>query len=145
MFEARSAKDYAWFDVAYFLNFRVLNSGELMVRVRFAGFDREEDEWVSADRAIRERSIPLVPTECDTVNAGDQVLCYRVNEYHALYVDAHIMGIERELHDESCCTCVFKVRYDYDNVEEKVGCNNLCRRPSKGSKASSFSSVVIFI
>ncbi|XP_073318202.1 protein SAWADEE HOMEODOMAIN HOMOLOG 1-like isoform X2 [Primulina huaijiensis] len=116
-----------------------------MVRVRFAGFDREEDEWVSADRAIRERSIPLVPTECDTVNAGDQVLCYRVNEYHALYVDAHIMGIERELHDESCCTCVFKVRYDYDNVEEKVGCNNLCRRPSKGSKASSFSSVVIFI
>ncbi|XP_073037810.1 protein SAWADEE HOMEODOMAIN HOMOLOG 1-like [Primulina eburnea] len=143
MFEARSAKDYAWFDVAYFLNFRVLNSGELMVRVRFAGFDREEDEWVSADRAIRERSIPLVPTECDSVNVGDQVLCYRVNEYHALYVDAHVTGIEKRSHDESCCTCVFNVRYEYDNVEEKVGCNNLCRRPTQSSskeiKASGFS------
>lgn len=131
MYEARSAKDYAWFDVAYFLNFRVLNSGELMVRVRFAGFDRQEDEWVSADKSIRERSIPLDPTECNYVNVGDQVLCYRVNEYLALYVDALVTGIERRSHDESGCTCVFNVRYDYDNVEDKVGCNNLCRRPTQ--------------
>ncbi|KAK8618818.1 hypothetical protein V6N13_132797 [Hibiscus sabdariffa] len=43
-FEARSSKDYAWYDVETFLNYRVLYNGELEVRVRFSGFAKAEDE-----------------------------------------------------------------------------------------------------
>ncbi|KAG8380013.1 hypothetical protein BUALT_Bualt07G0149400 [Buddleja alternifolia] len=116
-FEARSAKDYAWFDVGSFLNYRVLSSGEVVVRVRFAGFGKDEDEWVSVKRAVRERSIPLEPEECDKVNVGDLVLCFREAENHALYGDAYIVEIERKLHDSNGCTCIFVVRYDFDNIE----------------------------
>lgn len=49
-----------------------------LVRVRFAGFGKEEDEWVSVTKAVRERSIPLEHSECDKVNVGDLVLCFRV-------------------------------------------------------------------
>ncbi|KAL3840859.1 hypothetical protein ACJIZ3_025450 [Penstemon smallii] len=131
IFEARSAKDYAWFDVGSFLNYRVLCSGELVVRVRFAGFGNEEDEWVSVRRAVRERSIPLEHSECDKVNVGDLVLCFREAEDDALYCDAHIMEIERKIHDSNACTCIFVVRYDHDNVEGKVPVNKLCRRPTQ--------------
>lgn len=48
------------------------------VRVRFAGFRKEDDEWVNVERGVRERSIPLEPSECDRVNVGDLVLCFRV-------------------------------------------------------------------
>lgn len=35
-----------------------------------------------------------------------------------LYVDAHVVDIERKPHDSSgVCSCVFVVRYDSDNVE----------------------------
>ncbi|KAI3455481.1 hypothetical protein Pfo_012144 [Paulownia fortunei] len=137
IFEARSAKDYAWFDVASFLNYRVLSSGELVVRVRFAGFGKEEDEWVSVKRAVRERSIPLEHSECDSVNVGDLVLCFREAEDHALYCDAHVVEIERKSHNSNGCTCIFVVRYDHDNVEDKVPVDKLCCRPTKSvSKGS---------
>ncbi|TRO68170.1 hypothetical protein FKB34_17635, partial [Glycocaulis profundi] len=45
IFEALSAKDCAWYDVATFLTFRIMYSGELEVRVRFSGFSHDEDEW----------------------------------------------------------------------------------------------------
>lgn len=48
------------------------------VRVRYAGYDRDEDEWVNVKRAVRERSIPLEHSECDRVKVGDLVLCFRV-------------------------------------------------------------------
>lgn len=48
------------------------------VRVRFAGFRNVEDEWVNVKRGVRERSIPLEPSECQRVKVGDLVLCYRV-------------------------------------------------------------------
>ncbi|PIN02642.1 hypothetical protein CDL12_24844 [Handroanthus impetiginosus] len=131
IFEARSAKDYAWFDVASFLTYRVLSSGELVVRVRFAGFNKEEDEWVSVKRAVRERSIPLEHSECDRVNVGDLVLCYREAEDDALYCDAHVLEIERKSHDSNDCTCIFVVRYDHDSFEEKVRLNKLCCRPTQ--------------
>ncbi|XP_022723504.1 protein SAWADEE HOMEODOMAIN HOMOLOG 1 isoform X2 [Durio zibethinus] len=76
-FEARSSKDFAWYDVESFLNYRVLSTGELEVRVRFTGFDKREDEWVNVDNAVRERSVPLEPSECHMVKIGDLVLCYQ--------------------------------------------------------------------
>lgn len=133
VFEARSAKDSAWFDVASFLSYRFLHSGEMVVRVRFSGFSKEEDEWVSLNRAVRERSIPLEHSECGRVNVGDLVLCFRENEDHALYCDAHVMEIERKAHDSSRCTCIFAVCFDHDNVECKVTAEKLCYRPTKSA------------
>ncbi|KAK1360198.1 SAWADEE domain-containing protein [Heracleum sosnowskyi] len=129
-YEALSAKDGAWFDVASFLNYRVLYSGEIEVRVRFSGFNHDEDEWVNMRRAVRERSIPLEPSECDKIKVGDPVLCYRANADHALYSDAHILEIERNIHDAEACSCMFLVRFDYDNTEAKVDLTQVCCRPT---------------
>ncbi|XP_039025915.1 protein SAWADEE HOMEODOMAIN HOMOLOG 1-like [Hibiscus syriacus] len=128
-FEARSSKDYAWYDVETFLNYRVLYNGELEVRVRFSGFDKAEDEWVNVETAVRERSIPLEPSECDLVKIGDLVLCYLDREYYQLYCDAHVMDVRRQTHDAKSCTCVFVVCYDHDYSEENVSLERLCRRP----------------
>lgn len=49
------------------------------VRVRFAGFGSEEDEWVNVEKGVRERSIPLEASECHRVKVGDLVLCFRVS------------------------------------------------------------------
>ncbi|XP_076920007.1 protein SAWADEE HOMEODOMAIN HOMOLOG 1-like [Bidens hawaiensis] len=130
IFEALSAKDCAWYDVAAFLTFRVMYTGELEVRVRFSGFGHDQDEWVNVRNAVRERSIPLVASECHTVKVGDHVLCYKANEDHALYSDAHVLRIERQLHDKEDCTCTFVVRFEYDNAEMEVKCSEVCCRPS---------------
>ncbi|XP_051135825.1 protein SAWADEE HOMEODOMAIN HOMOLOG 1-like [Andrographis paniculata] len=131
IFEARSAKDCAWFDVAAFLNYKVLCSGEVFVRVRFAGFGKEEDEWVSLKDAVRERSIPLEHSECERVNVGDLILCYKENEDHALYCDARVLDVERKPHNGNNCACMFLVRYDFTDIEEKVPIGKVCCRPSK--------------
>lgn len=130
MFEALSSKDCAWYDVAVFLNFRVMYTGELAIRVRFSGFSHDEDEWVNARNGIRERSIPLVASECHKVKVGDLCLCYRANEDHALYSDAHVVRIERQSHDNDNCTCTFVVRFEYDNAEGELQCSEICIRPS---------------
>ncbi|KAK1436864.1 hypothetical protein QVD17_02648 [Tagetes erecta] len=130
IFEALSAKDCAWYDVATFLNFRVMYSGELEVRVRFSGFSHDQDEWVNVRNGIRERSIPLEASECHKVKVGDLLLCYRANEDHALYSDAHVVRIERQLHHKENCTCTFVVRFEYDNAEVGVSCTEICCRPT---------------
>lgn len=48
------------------------------VRVRFSGFNHDEDEWINMRRAVRERSIPLEPSECHKIKVEELVLCYRV-------------------------------------------------------------------
>ncbi|KAJ9559678.1 hypothetical protein OSB04_004838 [Centaurea solstitialis] len=116
IFEALSSKDCAWYDVAAFLNFRVLLLWRAL-RVRFCGFSHDQDEWVNVRRGLRERSIPLEPSECHKVKVGDLLLCYRANEDHALYSDAHLLKVERQLHDKDNCTCIFLVRFEYDNAE----------------------------
>ncbi|KAM7480489.1 hypothetical protein LguiA_028702 [Lonicera macranthoides] len=128
VFEAISSKDMAWYDVAAFLNYRVVYSGELEARVRFAGFGYVEDEWVNVKRGIRKRSNPLEPSECHKVKAGDLVLCYRENDDHALYGDAQIVEVQANIHDADGCTCVFVVRYDYDNAEVNVPLSYICCR-----------------
>lgn len=128
-FEARSSKEGAWYDVATFLAHRILCSGEPEVRVRFQGFGAEEDEWVNVKKAVRERSIPLESSECKKVGVGDLVLCYRERSDHAMYYDAHVLEIQRKQHDIRGCRCLFFIKYDHDQIEEKVELKRLCRRP----------------
>ncbi|KAL3528699.1 hypothetical protein ACH5RR_008021 [Cinchona calisaya] len=129
-FEAKSSTDFAWYDVASFVNYRVTSSGELEVRVRYGGYDKDQDEWLNVKRAIRERSIPLDDSECERVKVGDHVLCFRENEDHAVHCDAHIVDIQRRSHDTKCCSCIFVVRYDQDFVEDQVHLDRLCCRPA---------------
>ncbi|KAG8380006.1 hypothetical protein BUALT_Bualt07G0148700 [Buddleja alternifolia] len=93
--------------------------------------------YVSVKRAVRERSIPLEPSECDKVNVGDLVLCFREAENQALYGDAYIVEIERKLHDSNGCTCVFVVRYDFDNIEGRVTLDKICCRPTQSASIPS--------
>ncbi|XP_021853411.1 protein SAWADEE HOMEODOMAIN HOMOLOG 1 isoform X1 [Spinacia oleracea] len=167
-FEAKSSRDNAWYDVATFLNYRVLSTGDLLnnnklekarkymirlcfhgalawaslfhkgiclideeVRVRFAGFGISHDEWANVQNRVRERSIPLEPSECHKIKVGDLVLCYQERPDYAVYVDAHVMEIQRMLHDIKGCRCIFVVRFDDDKIEEKIQLNKICCRPNK--------------
>ncbi|KAM7254649.1 hypothetical protein ACFE04_004029 [Oxalis oulophora] len=129
-FEAKSSKDYAWYDVASFRSYRVLCSGELEVKVRYAGFRNTDDEWVNVRNGVRRRSIPLEPTECNKVKVGDHVLCFQERMDHAVYCDARVLEIQKRLHDIRGCRCIFLVRYDHDLSEEKVELTRICCRPS---------------
>ena len=134
-FEARSTKDIAWHDVSMFLNYRVLSTGELEVRVRYAGFGKEQDEWMNVKLGVRERSIPLEPSECHKVKDGDLVLCFLEKEDYALYCDARIVKIQRNIHDPTDCTCTFIVRFVHDNTEEGVSFDRICCRPTQEESA----------
>lgn len=129
-FEAKSTRDGAWYDVSMFLTHRVLSTGEPEVRVRFVGFGAEEDEWVNVKTGVRERSLPMESSECDKVKEGDIVLCFQDRKDQAIYFDARVVHIQRRLHDIRGCRCLFLVRYDHDNSEEKLPLRRLCRRPS---------------
>ncbi|XVF89155.1 hypothetical protein PTKIN_Ptkin19aG0107500 [Pterospermum kingtungense] len=126
-FEAKSSKDGAWYDVDMFLTHRVLSSGEAEVRVRFIGFGAEEDEWVNVKKAVRERSIPFEHSECHKVKVGDLVLCLQERRDQSIYYDAHVLDIERKMHDIRGCRCLFLIKYDHDSSEERVRVRRLCR------------------
>ncbi|KAK7282963.1 hypothetical protein RIF29_12117 [Crotalaria pallida] len=128
-FEARSSKDGAWYDVEMFLAHRFLSTGEAEVRVRFDGFGAEEDEWVNIKKSVRERSIPLENSECSKLKVGDLVLCFQERREQAIYYDAHIVDIQRRMHDIRGCRCLILIRYSHDNTEESVRLRRLCRRP----------------
>ncbi|KAI6679997.1 hypothetical protein NL676_033878 [Syzygium grande] len=106
-FEAKSSKDEAWYDVDKFLGHRFLGSGEAEVLVRFVGFGAEEDEWIN-------------------VKVGDLVLCFQERRDQAIYYDAHVVVIQRRMHDIRGCRCLFLIRYDHDNTEERVRLRRLC-------------------
>lgn len=126
-FEARSSKDGAWYDVDMFLAHRFLCTGEVEVHVRFIGFGAEEDEWVNVKKAVRQRSVPLEHSECHKVKVGDLVLCFQEKRDQAIYYDAHVLEIQRRLHDIRGCRCLFLLRYDHDDSEERVRLKRLCR------------------
>ncbi|XP_020676460.1 protein SAWADEE HOMEODOMAIN HOMOLOG 2 isoform X2 [Dendrobium catenatum] len=128
-FEARSSRDMAWYDVSTFLAHRILSSGEVEVRVRFDGFGPEEDEWINVRKGVRERSIPMESSECWKIKEGDIVLCFREKDEAANYFDAHVIQVERKMHDIRGCRCIYLVRYDHDQTEERVHLSRLCRRP----------------
>ncbi|KAJ7518732.1 hypothetical protein O6H91_20G005500 [Diphasiastrum complanatum] len=76
-FEAKSARDSAWYDVSMFLDHRISDAGEPEVKVRYTGFGPEEDEWVHIKTAVRQRSLPCEVLECVAVLPGDLILCFQ--------------------------------------------------------------------
>ncbi|KAK8956460.1 hypothetical protein KSP40_PGU006853 [Platanthera guangdongensis] len=127
-FEAKSAKDGAWYDVSAFCSHRMAEGGNSEVRIRFAGFG-EEDEWINVRKCVRQRSLPCEAAECVAVLPGDLVLCFQEGKEHALYFDAHVLDAQRRRHDVRGCRCRFLVRYDHDHSEEIVSLRKICRRP----------------
>ncbi|XP_060200648.1 protein SAWADEE HOMEODOMAIN HOMOLOG 2 isoform X1 [Lycium barbarum] len=128
-FEAKSARDGAWYDVASFLSHRSVETGDPEVMVRFAGFGEEEDEWVNVRKHVRQRSLPCESSECVAVVPGDLILCFQEGKEQALYFDAHVLDAQRRRHDVRGCRCRFLVRYDHDQSEEIVPLRKVCRRP----------------
>ncbi|KAL6655780.1 hypothetical protein ACP70R_006606 [Stipagrostis hirtigluma subsp. patula] len=128
-FEAKSARDGAWYDVAAFLSHRLFESGDPEVRVRFSGFGAEEDEWINVRQCVRQRSLPCEATECVAVLPGDLILCFQEGKEQALYFDARVLDAQRRRHDVRGCRCRFLVRYDHDLSEEIVPLRKVCRRP----------------
>lgn len=128
-FEAKSARDGAWYDVAAFLSHRLFESGDPEVRVRFSGFGAEEDEWINVRKCVRQRSLPCETTECVAVLPGDLILCFQEGKEQALYFDARVLDAQRRRHDVRGCRCRFLVRYDHDSSEEIVPLRKVCRRP----------------
>lgn len=128
-FEAKSARDGAWYDVSAFLAQRNFDTADPEVQVRFAGFGAEEDEWVNIKRHVRQRSLPCEASECVAVLPGDLILCFQEGKDQALYFDAHVLDAQRRRHDVRGCRCRFLVRYDHDQSEEIVPLRKVCRRP----------------
>lgn len=128
-FEAKSARDGAWYDVQAFLSHRYLETGNPEVLVRFAGFGPEEDEWINVRKHVRQRSLPCESSECVAVLPGDLILCFQEGKEQALYFDAHVLDAQRRRHDIRGCRCRFLVRYDHDQSEEIVPLRKICRRP----------------
>ncbi|KAH6556276.1 hypothetical protein KP509_1Z192200 [Ceratopteris richardii] len=128
-FEAKSSRDKAWYDVESFSGHRMGESGDPEVRVRFAGFGPEEDEWVNVRTGVRQRSLPCEAAECVAVLPGDLILCFQEGSEQALYFDARIKEVERRRHDVRGCRCRFLVEYDHDRVVEIVPLRKVCRRP----------------
>ncbi|KAI3918441.1 hypothetical protein MKX01_041761 [Papaver californicum] len=128
-FEARSSRDGAWYDVAAFISHKMFETGDPEVRVRFAGFGAEEDEWINVRKHVRQRSLPCEASECVAVLAGDLILCFQEGKDQALYYDAHVLDAQRRRHDVRGCRCRFLVRYDHDQAEEIVQLRKVCRRP----------------
>ncbi|KAI5075348.1 hypothetical protein GOP47_0009424 [Adiantum capillus-veneris] len=130
-FEAKSSRDKAWYDVESFSGHRMVESSDPLqeVRVRFAGFGPEEDEWVNVRTGVRQRSLPCEAAECVAVLPGDLILCFQEGSEQALYFDARIKEVERRRHDVRGCRCRFLVEYDHDKVVEIVPLRKVCRRP----------------
>ncbi|XP_047336692.1 uncharacterized protein LOC124940241 isoform X2 [Impatiens glandulifera] len=128
-FEAKSARDGAWYDVAMFISHRSVETGDPDVLIRFSGFGVEEDEWVNVRKHVRQRSLPCESSECVSVLPGDLILCFQEGKEQALYYDAHVLDSQRRRHDVRGCRCRFLVRYDHDLSEEIVPLRKVCRRP----------------
>ncbi|XP_027127072.2 uncharacterized protein [Coffea arabica] len=129
-FEAKSARDGAWYDVATFISHRSVETSDPEVLVRFAGFGPEEDEWVNVRKHVRQRSLPCESSECVAVLPGDLILCFQEGKEQALYFDAHVLDAQRRRHDVRGCRCRFLVRYDHDQTEQEiVPLRKVCRRP----------------
>ncbi|KAL0297255.1 UNVERIFIED_CONTAM: protein SAWADEE HOMEODOMAIN2 [Sesamum radiatum] len=118
------------YDVDTFLSHRFLRSGDIEVYVRYVGFGAEEDEWVNVRNDVRERSVAFEHSECQKVKAGDLVVCFQERHDLARYYDAHVIDIQRRLHDIRGCRCLFLIRYDHDNTQERVPLRRLCCRPT---------------
>lgn len=127
-FEAKSSKDGAWYDVRTFLEHRMLESGP-EVRVRFAGYGVEDDEWVNVRRAVRQRSLACESSDCFSIFPGDVVCCFLEGTKQALFYDAYVLDVERRKHDIRGCRCRFLVQYEHDGSMGILSLKKVCRRP----------------
>ncbi|XP_070012578.1 protein SAWADEE HOMEODOMAIN HOMOLOG 1-like isoform X1 [Nicotiana sylvestris] len=118
------------YDVDSFISHRFLNSGEPEALVRFVSLGSEEDEWVNIRKAVRERSVTLENSECNKLKVGDLVLCFQEGKNQSKYLEAHVIEIQKRLHDIRGCRCLFVIRYGRDDTEETVRLRRLCVRPS---------------
>ncbi|XP_039841648.1 protein SAWADEE HOMEODOMAIN HOMOLOG 2-like [Panicum virgatum] len=128
-FEAKSARDGAWYDVAAFLLQRGFETGHPEVKVRFSGLGGEADEWVNVHECIRQCSLPYEARQCAIVVPGDHILCFQERQKQALYFDTRVVDLQRRNHDSRGCHCRFLVRYDHDHCEEIVPLRKMCRQP----------------
>ncbi|KMZ60332.1 hypothetical protein ZOSMA_5G01990 [Zostera marina] len=128
-FEAKSANDGGWYDVARFLSHRFNDHCQFECLIRYENFGTDEDEWVIVKEAVRRRSVPIDSDECYRVAVGDHVICFHEMESNACYFDAHVMEIQRKRHDIRGCRCRFLIRYDHDSVQETVSLERICCRP----------------
>ncbi|XP_057454406.1 protein SAWADEE HOMEODOMAIN HOMOLOG 1-like [Lotus japonicus] len=130
-FEAKSKKDLAWHDVGTWVNFKYSGTRELEVLVRYAGYDKVDEEWVNVKNEMRERSIPLEPSQCHKVKDGDLAVCLQERDHYALYFDARVVRIQRRQHDATDCKCIFTVRFLHDNSEEEIDWKKVYYRPTQ--------------
>ncbi|CAI0441001.1 unnamed protein product [Linum tenue] len=128
-FEAKSARDGAWWSFNNLLSHLILLGEFQEVLVRFSGFGPDEDEWLNVRKSVRQRSLPCEASECVAVLPGDLILCFQEGKDQALYYDAHVLDAQRRRHDVRGCRCRFLVRYDHDQSEEIVPLRKVCRRP----------------
>ncbi|KMZ57519.1 Sequence-specific DNA binding transcription factor [Zostera marina] len=135
-FEAKSARDGAWYDVVKFLSHRKSDTDYPEALLRYDGYGSEEDEWVSIVQNLRLRSFPCEETECVLLLPGDPVLCFQVDKDHSLYFDAHIIDVQRRRHDFRGCRCRFLVQYDHDKSQEIIPLQKICRRPETNVRVS---------
>ncbi|KAJ0967963.1 hypothetical protein J5N97_024880 [Dioscorea zingiberensis] len=140
-FEAKSARDGAWYDIFAFISYRMYEAGDPEVLVRFVGLSEEEDEWINVLKCVRQRSLPCEPSECAVVLPGDLVLCFQEGKEQALYFDAHVLDAQRRRHDSRGCRCRFLVRYDHDQSEEIVPLRKVCRRPETDYRLKIFHTI----
>ncbi|VAI52236.1 protein SAWADEE HOMEODOMAIN HOMOLOG 2 [Triticum aestivum] len=122
-FEALSARNGAWYDVAAFLNYRFSETRDPEVLVRFCWLGPEEDEWIDVCKCVRLRSL-----QCVAVLPGDLILCFKEGKEQAVYFDARVLEVQRRRHDIRGCRCRFLVCYDHDHSVETVPLSKLCRR-----------------
>ncbi|VAI63974.1 unnamed protein product [Triticum turgidum subsp. durum] len=123
-FEAKSARNGAWYDVAAFLSHRFTETRDPELLVRFTWLGPEEDEWVDVQKCVRLRSL-----QCVAVLPGDLILCFKEGKDQAQYFDAHVLQVQRRTHDVRGCRCRFLVCYDHDRSEEFVPLSKVCRQP----------------
>ncbi|KAF7092405.1 hypothetical protein CFC21_094895 [Triticum aestivum] len=122
-FEAKSARNGAWYDVAAFLSHRLTGTKDPEVLVRFTWLGPEEDEWVDVCKCVRLRSL-----RCVAVLPGDLIMCFKEGKEQARYFDAHVLQVQRRRHDVRGCRCRFLVCYDHDHSKEFVPLSKVCRR-----------------
>ncbi|XP_037454396.1 protein SAWADEE HOMEODOMAIN HOMOLOG 2-like [Triticum dicoccoides] len=122
-FEAKSAINGAWYDVAAFLSHRFTGTKDPEVLVRFTWLGPEEDEWVDVCKCVRVCSL-----QCVAVLPGDLIMCFKEDKEQARYFDAHVLQVQRRRHDVRGCRCRFLVCYDHDHSEEFVPLSKVCRR-----------------
>ncbi|GJM99801.1 hypothetical protein PR202_ga16936 [Eleusine coracana subsp. coracana] len=94
-FEAKSARDGAWYDIDAFISKRNFETGNPEVMVHFVGLRAEDDEWVDVRTCVRQRSLPCQATECACIVRGDLVLCFQFHYILYYFLKQEIVPLRK--------------------------------------------------